>query len=115
MGTHIYVERDEWLGTVEELAALKAETERLRETLDIQFPGLVEISKDAERYRGARERMAPYYQAVDEAIKRIEELEAENKQLRDRLMMEYKYQIAGENLERAADILHVLEPNRRKQ
>jgi len=33
---------------------LEAENERLRETLGIQFPGLVEISKDAERYRWLR-------------------------------------------------------------
>lgn len=38
-------------GLPEELERLKAENERLRKALDIQFPGLVEVSKDAERYR----------------------------------------------------------------
>ena len=38
---------------------LQAENERLREALNTQFPGLVEISKDAERYRWLRDNNWP--------------------------------------------------------
>ena len=40
-----------------QIEKLRAENERLRDALHIEFPGLVEVSKDAERYRWLRARI----------------------------------------------------------
>lgn len=57
MGTHVYVERDEWLAQTEEIAHLKAENERLREQREAFATSLylrIKDKADAERWRKAK-------------------------------------------------------------
>jgi chromosome segregation ATPase len=47
---------------------LREQNERLREALNTQFPGLVEISKDAERYRWGIENPRDFFEACQRSL-----------------------------------------------